>query len=148
MTFHPGGQGSSINRVAGGVGLPPIGQTPDPRNQDPFGPPRLPWDPQLPFDPDNFGPPAPRVPDAGEGIEGVSGGRSGFLGWLQENQEIAGAALGTGIEAIGAHQEGAARDREFDENVRRYEKEQEREDERLRRRQESYQRILDRRKAR
>jgi hypothetical protein len=78
----------------------------------------------------------------------VAGGDGGFWEWLQNNQGIAGAALGTGVEAYGAYKTGQAQDREFEQDVTEYEKEQEREDERLRRREESYQRILDRRKAR
>ncbi len=156
MTHRPGHMGidgrasASLSGAGGpgGIGLPP-GGGPDPRG--PVGGPGQVVPGQPPFgttEGDIPYVPPPQVPVPGQGIDGVAGGQGGFWEWLQNNQGVAGAVLGTGVEAYGAYQTGKAQDREFEQDVIEYEKDQEREDERLRRREESYQRILDRRKAR
>lgn len=163
--------------MAGHGGIDVISQPPfDPNN--PFGPPPLPFDPQSPNPTRTGpAPQLPQAPQARNtfGINERAGGGGqvagpkqnryghhedddpeddpnkaggGFWDWLQNNQEIAGAALGTGVEAYGAYKQGQQQDREYEENVRRYENEEAREDERLRKRDEAYARIQDRRKAR
>ncbi len=67
--------------------------------------------------------------------------------WGSENPEIAAAILGTGADIWGAHKAGQQADKEYEEDIRRWEREQEREDERQKNRAAAYQRVLDRRKA-
>lgn len=100
-----------------------------------------------------FGPPAPSAPGSsiGGALKGIgrriAGGAGDAVRWGSENPEIAAAILGTGVEVWGARKAGQQADAEYEENIRRYEREQEREDERQRNRAAAYQRILDRRSS-
>ncbi len=100
--------------------------------------------------------PGGRAPGSSFGLE--SGSMSGIAGrlksgagdvvrWAGENPEIASSLAGGAASMYGAYQQGKAEDRDQKFAEQRWREEQEREDERLRNRAKTYDRILDRRRG-
>lgn len=125
---------------AGGQALPGGGPAPPG-----YGGPGLPG-PTLGFPSGN---PGQTTLGKHRGLDPIAGGNpqeGGPMGWLERNQEIGAAILGTGAEVYGAYKEGQQADRDREEEQRRYEEQLRREDEYRERRGQAYQRILDSRK--